>query len=79
MRKITYILLSLVLVSSAYGDTIYKWVDKAGVVNYTDDYTIVPPAYLDRVETQMMTETPTTTAKEGVLLFKRPPPKSNKR
>jgi len=65
MRKITYILLSLVLVSSAYGDTIYKWIDKAGVVNYTDEYTLVPPAYRDRVETQRMTEASMATGGEG--------------
>jgi len=75
MRKITIILALLVFVSSAYGATIYKWVDKAGVVNYTDDYTIIPRAFHDRVETQEMTETSTATAKEGTLSFQKTGPK----
>jgi len=75
MRRITTILAFLVFVSSAYGATIYKWVDKAGVVNYTDDYTIIPRAYHDRVETQEMTEIPAGTAKERTSSFQKAGPK----
>ncbi len=50
MRKILYILFFLVFISPAYGATIYKWVDKEGVVNYTDDYNKVPTLYRDRIQ-----------------------------
>jgi hypothetical protein len=45
-----YIIFFLVFISSAYGATIYKWVDKEGVVNFTDDLSKVPPSYRNRVE-----------------------------
>ena len=49
--KIFYILLILLMFSlPAYSATIYKWVDKDGVVNFTDDLSKVPPSYRDRVE-----------------------------
>lgn len=73
MRRITTILALLIFVSSAYGATIYRWVDKTGVVNYTDDYSLVPPAYRDRVETKEMAETPTTIVEEVPALHKTAP------
>jgi hypothetical protein len=36
----------------AYAATIYKWVDKDGVVNFTDAYEKVPPSYRDKVEVE---------------------------
>ena len=49
--KIFSILLILLMFSlPAYSATIYKWVDKDGVVNFTDDLSKVPPSYRDRVE-----------------------------
>ncbi len=50
MRKILILLLSLVFISPAYVATVYKWVDKEGVVNFTDDLSKVPPSYRNRVE-----------------------------
>jgi mRNA-degrading endonuclease HigB of HigAB toxin-antitoxin module len=52
MRKILYIIFFLVFISSAHGATIYKWVDKDGVVNFTDDLSKVPPSYRNRVEVE---------------------------
>lgn len=50
MRKIFITILTFwVFVSMAYGD-IYKWVDKDGVVNFTDDPTNIPPQYRNRIE-----------------------------
>jgi hypothetical protein len=50
MRKILItILIFWVFVSMAYGD-IYKWVDKDGVVNFTDDPTNIPRQYRNRIE-----------------------------
>ena len=47
-----WIILWLFLPWSLQAATIYKWVDKNGVVNFTDDYTKVPPAYRDRVDVE---------------------------
>ena len=49
MKKLLLVLLVLVFASSASA-TIYKWVDKGGVVNFSDDYSKVPPDYRDKVE-----------------------------
>ena len=38
--------------SAAHGATVYKWVDKDGVVYFTDDYTQIPAQYRDRVKTE---------------------------
>jgi len=35
---------------SLHGATIYKWVDKNGAVNFTDDPGKIPPEYRDQVE-----------------------------
>jgi uncharacterized protein YfcZ (UPF0381/DUF406 family) len=50
MRKFLILLILLTFTVPAYAATIYKWVDKDGVVNYTDDYNKVPTLYHDRVE-----------------------------
>jgi len=36
----------------AHGAAIYKWVDEKGLVNFTDEYKKVPPAFRSRVETE---------------------------
>lgn len=36
--------------------TIYKWVDKDGVVNFTDDYDKIPPAYRNRIQKEDVRE-----------------------
>jgi len=50
MRKLLILLILLIFTVPAYAATIYKWVDKEGVVNFTDDYNNVPSSYRDRVE-----------------------------
>ncbi len=45
-----------VLVSTGYGGTVYKWVDKDGVVNFTDDYTQIPPQYRNQVQMEELGE-----------------------
>ena len=51
MRKnLISILIFWVFVSMVYGDVVYKWVDKDGVVNFTDDPTNIPPQYRNRME-----------------------------
>ena len=49
MKKLIVILFSLIFASSASA-TIYKWIDKGGVVSFTDDYSKVPPIYRESVE-----------------------------
>jgi hypothetical protein len=65
MRKIMPFFVLLFFAASAYGATVYKWVDKGGVANFTDDYALVPHAYRDRLETEVVTEAPVTKAEEG--------------
>jgi Domain of unknown function (DUF4124) len=51
MKKLPFILFifMLIFVTSASA-TVYKWVDKNGAVNFSDDYSKVPPDYRNRVE-----------------------------
>ncbi len=53
MKKVfmTVFVLALI-VSVAYGVTVYKWVDKEGVVHFTDDYTNIPAQYRNQVKTE---------------------------
>ena len=53
MKKVFILLILLVFTSPAYGATIFKWVDKEGVVNFTDDYNKVPSEYRDRIEVEI--------------------------
>lgn len=53
MRKIILMLSFLVFISNANGITIYKWVDKEGVVNFTDDLTKVPLQYHNQVKKEI--------------------------
>ena len=50
MRKVVILMILLTFTMPAYAATIYKWVDKDGVVNYTDEYNKVPTLYRGRVE-----------------------------
>ncbi len=52
MRKFYILLISLIFAVPAYGAIVYKWVDEKGVVNFTDEYKKVPPAFRNRVETE---------------------------
>ena len=49
MKKLLFILFILIFASSASA-TVYKWADEGGVVNFTDDYSKVPPDYRNKVE-----------------------------
>ncbi len=58
MKKVPILLILLAFASPSYAATVYKWVDKAGVVSFTDDYSNVPPEYRAQVSTEVMVETP---------------------
>ena len=49
MKKLIALLFSFIFASSASA-AIYKWVDKEGVVNFTDDESRIPSAYRNVVE-----------------------------
>ena len=51
MKKLPFILFILILIFvSSASATVYKWVDKSGVVNFADDYNKVPSDYRNKVE-----------------------------
>ncbi len=56
MRKFLITLLLLTFTIPAYAATIYKWVNKEGTVNFTDDYNQIPSAYRDQVKTEIRGE-----------------------
>jgi hypothetical protein len=58
MKKVFIFLILLAFASPAYAITAYKWVDKKGVVNFTEDYSNVPPEYRAQISTEVMEETP---------------------
>ncbi len=61
MKKLILALSFLILASSAYTAAVYKWVDKEGAENFTDDYDKVPSMYRNRVEEfNVPAETPAT-------------------
>jgi len=50
----------LLLASFAQADTIYQWVDKKGVIHFTDQYEKVPAAYRDQAKKQTIEDSPRT-------------------
>lgn len=52
MRKLFILLILLIFSVPSYAATVYKWVDKEGVVNFTDDLSKVPPSYRNRVKVE---------------------------
>lgn len=76
MRSLALIVsLFVVLSSPAYAADVYKWVDKDGVVNFTDDFNKIPPAYRDRVQVEITedAQTPGTPAAPGAPVPPRGP------
>ena len=56
MKKLLLISFMLIFASSASA-TVYKWADKGGVMNFTDDYSKVPPDYRNKAEEVSMPKT----------------------
>jgi len=51
MKKLPFILfMFIVIFASSASATVYKWVDKSGVINFADDYSRVPLDYRNKVE-----------------------------
>ena len=73
MKRLFFIIFVLgFFISAAYAGEVYKWVDKEGVVNYTDDFNKVPPAYQDRLQIEKQEEPSST----GPSVPSQPPPTS---
>ncbi len=57
MKKVLVSIFVLwILVSTGYGGTVYKWVDKEGVVNFTDDNNQIPSEYRNQVQNEELGE-----------------------
>ena len=54
--RIVMLILLLVLPSISHAADIYKWVDKDGAVNFSDDLSKVPPEYRDQIKTEEVTD-----------------------
>jgi len=52
MKEIFSIFVILLFALPLQAGTVYKWIDKEGVVNFTDDLSKVPPSYRNRVEVE---------------------------
>ena len=50
MKKFIFVLSFLFIFASSVSATIYRWVDEKGVVNFSDDYSKVPPEYRHKAE-----------------------------
>ena len=57
MKQVLILLILLTFASPAYAATTYKWIDEKGVLGFTDDFSIVPPEYRDKVSMEVMEET----------------------
>ena len=56
-RHVIFVMVAVFFLSSSLqAHTFYKWTDEKGVVNYTNDYDNIPPAYRDRVEIEWVHE-----------------------
>jgi hypothetical protein len=58
MKKLLILLILLTFASPAYAVTTYKWIDKKGVLGFTDDFNNIPHEYRDQVSIEEMEETP---------------------
>lgn len=58
IRKMLIFFVLLIFISPVYAATTYIWVDEKGVGGFTNDFSIIPPAYRDQVSTEVMEETP---------------------
>jgi hypothetical protein len=82
---LSHYLLIVFFASSAWA-TIYRWVDKGGVVNFADDFSKVPPEYRNKVEEMNISKMEPSTfpqtplgktivsARSGEQMAKQPPP-----
>jgi len=58
MVKAISLLAIFLTFSPSFGTTIYQWVDRDGVHNFTDDYERIPFAYRNQVHSRVVEDTP---------------------
>ena len=58
MKRVLIFLILLAFASPAYAATTYKWVDEKGVLGFTDDFSVIPFEYRDKVSMEVTEETP---------------------
>ncbi len=69
MKKVMILSIWLTFVIPVYASTIYKWEDKEGIINFTDDYNKIPSLYRGRVEVKTIeVETRKEVPKEEPLI-----------
>ena len=82
MKKLPVILSALIFIfATSASATVYKWVDKNGAVNFSDDYSKVPPDYRNKVEELNTTGTEPSTppqAPSGKTIVRAAPQESAK-
>lgn len=70
MNKLYILLILFVFTVPASGATVYKWVDREGVVNFTDDYSNVPHAFRDQVQREEFPQEAEAPAPSRVVIAK---------
>src|SRR5512139_797840 len=67
-RSLIVLVALLVFSSAALGQEVYRWVDDQGTVHFTDDLSLVPEKYRDKIQKKTPTKEPPPTQS--------PPPQS---
>lgn len=65
MKKVIFVLSFLFIFASSASAVIYRWVDEKGVVNFSDDYSRVPPEYRYKVEEVNIQKTGPSTSSQA--------------
>jgi hypothetical protein len=65
VKKLIFVLSFLFIFASSASATIYRWVDEKGVVNFSDDYSKVPPEYRNKVEEVNIQKTGPSTSSQA--------------
>jgi len=79
MVKVIVLLLSLVFLSPSYAATIYHWIDKNGVANFTDDYEKLPSEYRNQIHITIMDDAPVMESPTPASIPEAGPPRQNVR
>lgn len=68
----------MLFVLPAHGATIYKWVDKNGVIHFTDDYEKIPPLYYNQVQKEEVEDAQKLVPPAPSTQNSQPPPKEER-
>ncbi len=76
--KLLIFLVAVVFASPVYAATAYKWVDKEGVVTFTDDYSKIPREYRTHLQTEELPDYPSVEPPAPPSAASNPSPKMEK-